>query len=85
MSILTLSEAKDHLRVTNTSEDTKIQAYIDAAEEHIEKYLNNDNFPEEPSIKQAARILIKDMYEQTMDSYAAAERLLHPHRVGLGI
>ena len=40
MSITTLVEAKAHLRVTHSSEDTLIQIYIDAAEENASEYLN---------------------------------------------
>jgi hypothetical protein len=32
MSVLTLDEAKDHLRITSTEEDDKLQGFIDAAE-----------------------------------------------------
>lgn len=40
MSITTLSEAKLHLRVDHSDEDTLIQVYLDAAELSVANYLN---------------------------------------------
>ena len=40
MSITTLAEAKLHLRVSHTSEDSLIQIYLNAAEANVEDFLN---------------------------------------------
>ena len=39
MSLVTLSQAKQHLRVDDTHEDALIQLYIDAAEQSTADYL----------------------------------------------
>jgi hypothetical protein len=39
MSITTLAEAKLHLRVDGTAEDSNIQIYLNAAEKSISNYL----------------------------------------------
>ena len=36
--VVTLAEAKAHLRVTSSSEDAVIQGYLDAAHQHVEDY-----------------------------------------------
>ena len=42
MSIVTLAQAKLHLRVDGTDEDTLIQVYLNAAERSIANYLNRE-------------------------------------------
>ena len=42
MSIVTLAQAKLHLKVDDTEEDTLIQIYLDAAERSIANYLNRE-------------------------------------------
>ncbi len=42
---VTLTEAKNYLRVTNTQDDTKITSQITAARSIAEKYLNRDILP----------------------------------------
>lgn len=42
MSIVTLAQAKLHLRVDHSDEDTLIQVYLDAAEQSIANYLNRN-------------------------------------------
>jgi hypothetical protein len=67
---ITLQEAKDHLRVTGSVEDTKIQGYIDAADDHILNYLNAATFLDDSpvvypsSVKQAACIIVAAFYVQ---------------------
>lgn len=92
MSEVTLSEAKLHLRVTHTDEDTLIQAYIDAAEDYVGVLLNQVNYTTTPSIKAAVLLTISDLYEnregageKDIKENPAVMRLLHPHRQEIGI
>lgn len=99
MGIVTLDEAKKHLKVDQDSEDTLITRLIQAAEESIEKYIQctipNKNLPTPnvpASIKQAALLIISDLYENrgaNMDvelkinpSFAW---LLDPYRKNMGM
>lgn len=99
MSILTLAEAKIHLRVDQSTEDTTIQIYIDAATEYVENFLNRQvpGMNESPqyipsSIKSAALLIVGDLYEnregageKDIKENPAVMRLLYPYRVGIGI
>lgn len=92
MALVTLEEAKAHLRVTHTDEDTRISAIIDAAEKHIKNFLNQDQIPMEPDVKQAALLYIGDFYEnreatteKDLKENRAAKNLLFPYRVNMGI
>lgn len=99
MAIVSLSEAKDHLRVNQTTEDTLIQLYIDAASDYVREYLNGEIKGELDSpvstpaaIKAAALLLIGDLYENReaggvdeIKRNPAVGALLYPYRVRLGI
>lgn len=99
-NVVTLTEAKAHLRVTDTSEDTIIQTYMEAAVEQVRNFLNQD-IPGEGdspaavpfSIKAAALLIIGGLFEnresiilgQTVLDNPAVMNLLYPHRVDIGI
>lgn len=92
MSIVTRSEAKLHLRVDQTVDDSLIDLYIKAAEEYIGRFLNTANFQNSSSIKAAALLIVGDLYEnregageKVIVENPAVMRLLYPYRVGLGI
>lgn len=99
LNILTLTEIKSHLRIDQSAEDVLLQIYLEAAEDHIEKYLNQPIIGKADSpistpaaIKAAALLLIADMYEnreaageKDLKENPAVNRLLHPYRVGIGI
>lgn len=99
MAIVTLTEAKLHLKVDQTSEDALIGLHIAAAEEMIEKYINctipNKNLPTPnppASIKAAALLIISDLYENRdgateieLKENPAITRLLFPYRKNMGI
>lgn len=100
MSILTLTEAKLHLRVDGSAEDALIQDCIDAADDHIAQYLGRSvpwvDATSQPvaipaSVKQAAKLLVGDYYANResqgdkMERNAAADYLLHFYRVGIGV
>lgn len=90
--MITLSEAKQHLRVDINEDDLLIGRLIDAATAAVLDYLNLDdgfdsNGMPEP-VKAATLLLIGDLYEHRErqadrqlyrnDTY---ERLLNPYRV----
>lgn len=90
--VVSLAEAKAHLRITDTSEDTILQLYINAAHDYIANYLNNANFQDAPSIKAAALLLIGDLFEnreaqsdRVLNENKAVVRLLYPYRQQLGV
>lgn len=92
MAIVTLTEAKNHLRVDGTGEDTIIQLYINAAEDHISKLLNDSNPPTTGSIKAAVLLIIGDLYEnregasvKEVKANPAVLNLLHLYRKDLGV
>ncbi len=88
--MITLDQAKAHLRITHNDEDAAIQAMIDAAEAAALDYLNLDAFDSNgtPSPVQAAILLqVGDLYENRerqadRQLYASLtyERLLNPYR-----
>lgn len=92
MSIVTLSEAKMHLRVDQTTEDALIELYIEAAEDYIQNYLNKPSVPQVAGIKAAALLIIGGLYEnresvgeREIKENPAVVSLLHPYREDLGI
>jgi uncharacterized phage protein (predicted DNA packaging) len=99
MAIITLTEAKDHLRVQESDEDALISLYIEAAEAEIKNYINRDipivsgTSSKLPApIKAAALLLVSDLFEnrdgaadKIMNENPAIKRLLYPYRDRLGI
>lgn len=99
--ILTLEEAKAHLRTDSDADDLLIQDCIDAAEDHIAQYLgrsvpwtDDDGVEVEipASVKQAAKLLVGGYYadreSQSTDAFhanPAVDRLLHFYRIGIGV
>jgi hypothetical protein len=98
--LITLEEAKLHLRVTNSSEDSLIGTFIEGVEEWITKFLNaaipgiTDSPPAPPSaIKCAALLMVADLYENRQAQVAGVQMyanpsaiaLLYPYRTEIGI
>lgn len=88
--MITLQQAKLHLRVDHDEEDTAIQAMIDAAEAAALDYLNLAGFIGDTPAPVAAAVLLQvgDLYanrERQADRQLYAnqtyERLLNPYRV----
>lgn len=69
--MLTLDEAKAHLRVDGTDDDTLIQGFVDAAQEYIEAIItptaDDGEEPVVPAVtetqRQACRLLVGHWYE----------------------
>lgn len=97
--VVTLSEAKLHLRVTGTSEDSLISLLIQAATDRVENFINQqipgayDSPVSTPaSIKAAVLLMVGDMFEnreaggeKTYNINPTVKALLYPYRVELGI
>lgn len=98
---VTLAQAKSHLRVTQSSEDSTIQIYISAASQTIRNFLNLRLLPGEgqPSpnipadIQAAALLIIGGMYETRSDKIIGERlaenpslmNLLMPYRARMGV
>ena len=62
--MITLTEAKAHLRVSGDDDDTEITAMIDTAEAHVENFLGAPVATPAPApIKSAALLCVADLYE----------------------
>ncbi len=93
MAVVTLAEAKAHLRVDQSAEDSTIQIYVDAADDYICNFLNQSPPPQSASIKAAALLLVGDMYQNresqivgaSVAENVAVKNLLYPYRVEIGI
>lgn len=92
MAIISLSEAKSHLRVDQSSEDTLIQLYIDAASDYIGNFLNNSSFSHSPSIRAACLLIVADLYEnreasgeKDLKPNQTVTNLLFPYRKRMGL
>ena len=92
MSYVTLSEAKQHLRIDHNDEDSLITIYIEAAELNACQYLNLEELPQELAIKAAILLLVGDFYEhreaateKELYRNHAVDSLLYPYRQEIGI
>lgn len=100
-AIVSRSEAKIHLRVDGTTEDTYIDQLIDAAESYVSEYLNRplspwtEDSPVPPtpvSVKQAILLVVGDLYanregvgDKTYNVNPTVQNLLHFHRIEIGM
>lgn len=89
---ISLAEAKEHLRITHSNEDTVLAIYIAAADDHIANYLNKSPFMKTSATKAAALLIVGDLYEnreaQSDKDYKinpTVENLLFPYRIDMGI
>ena len=91
-ALISIEEAKEHLRITHANEDVVLQLYIDAADIQIENYLNSSNPPKNAAVKAAALLLVGTMYEnreahteKDLKDNPAVDSLLFPYRKGMGM
>jgi uncharacterized phage protein (predicted DNA packaging) len=92
MAIVTLEQAKSHCRVTHDFEDSVIELCMEAADDYIKDFLNRETVPNRSKVKQAALMIIHDLYNnrgaQTAEKQyknSAVDALLYPLRRGIGI
>lgn len=100
MSVITLSEAKGFLDVIHSSDDTKLQLLLDAAEDEARAFMNRDdliewntnintNDPVPASVKIGVLLLLQANYQATPDDAdklrKAAEVKLMPYRLEMGV
>lgn len=73
--MITIADAKQHLRVMHDLEDDLIQLYMDAAAGHVAAYLGDDLPDPMPEPIQAAVLLLTaDLY---VNRERQADRILH--------
>lgn len=88
MSKTSLPTAKAHLRVTASDEDSLIGLYVDAAEEHAEKWCDREfGTPLPYSVTAAVLLIVGGLYENResllptqLNANPAVEALLQPFR-----
>lgn len=93
MSVISLSDAKSFLDVIHSSDDTKLQNLLEAAEDEAAKFLNVaslDEWTELPySIYIGVLLLLQANYQAMPDDISklrsAAESKLMPYRVEMGV
>ncbi len=86
--MLTLTQARDHLRVDNADEDMLIVDLIGVAEAAVCDYLGTTELPNAAPVQAAALLLIGSLYEnretlseRPLSENRLFERLLGPYRV----
>ncbi len=100
MDVVTLPQAKLHLRVTQSNEDDAITMYLKAATAYIRNFLNGwlpgetcSPFIIPDDVKAAALLLIGGMYEtrssviigSSVEANPTVMNLLMPYRKKMGI
>mgnify|MGYP001465328213 CR=1 FL=1 len=88
IQMLTLTQAREHLRVDHDAEDMLIVDLIGAAEAAVLAYLGTDTLPNAAPVQAAALLLIGSLYEnretlseRPLHENRLFERLLAPYRV----
>lgn len=81
--LVTLEEAKQHLRVDSDDEDTLIQAYVNAAEQYCLDVCNRTDVPEgaELVFKQATLLVVGQWHRNRMSVSAGGMGGEMPHTV----
>ena len=99
MSIVTLAEAKLHLRVDGADEDTLIQTYLDAAESAAAQYLNRALYASDVGTDATGLVMTKDIKvavllqvgafyadrEDMSEMPTGSRVLLNPYRIEMGV
>lgn len=86
MSLVSLELAKQHLRVDHDVEDELIQAYIDSAEDQVNRYLDREEpyetYP--PAVVGAVLLLVGALYDHR-EAIIVDSRELHEHPAVLAL
>ena len=99
MSIVTLAEAKLHLRVDGADEDALIQTYLDAAEAAAQQYLNRALYETSAGTDTTGLVMTKDVKvavllqvgafyadrEDMSEMPTGSRVLLNPYRIETGV
>lgn len=99
MSIVTLAEAKLHLRVDGADEDALIQTYLDAAEAAAAQYLNRALYASDVGADTTGLVITKDVKvavllqvgafyadrEDLVEMPTGSRVLLNPYRIEMGV
>ena len=99
MSIVTLAEAKLHLRVDGADEDTLLQTYLDAAEAAAAQYLNRALYASDVGTDTTGLVMTKDIKvavllqvgafyadrEDMIEMPTGSRVLLNPYRIEMGV
>ena len=99
MSIVTLAEAKLHLRVDGSDEDDLIQTYLDAAEAAAAQYLNRALYATSAGTDETGLVMTKDIKvavllqagafyanrEDSAEMPTGSRVLLNPYRLEMGV
>lgn len=93
MSVVTLQQLKDDLRITDDDSDTILQTLLDGAEAEARSFCNapaDTTMFTEPDVVVAVFLLVRSKYDledaRDMERYrSVAETLLQPHRILIGI
>lgn len=101
MSITTLAEAKLHLRVDSSAEDSAIQIYLNGAEKSIENYLARSLYATSAgddetglvmndAVKSAILLQTAMIYENrnakdSVEMPYVVKWILDPYRLGMGV
>lgn len=93
-AIVSLEEARAHVRAEGQEDDAMLQIYIDAAIDRVIQFIGRPIPESEPAgIKAAVLLYVGDLYEHREAQVAGnpitanptADALLWPYRTGLGI
>ncbi|HQQ71755.1 MAG TPA: head-tail connector protein [Alicycliphilus sp.] len=76
--MLTLQDAKEHIRVDDYFEDVLIARLIDAAQAAVLDYLGTETLPEAAPVRAACLMLLGSLYE---NRETLSERPLHENRL----
>ena len=86
--MLTLQDAKEHLRVDDHYEDVLIARLIDVAHAAVTDYLGTEELPDAAPVHAACLMLVGSLYEnretlseRPLHENRLYERLLAPYRV----
>lgn len=90
MSIIQIAAVKESLRIIHNGDDAELQRQIDSAESEIRRMLNLDKMTGFPELHAAVCLLVRSRFDEADSAEiarlrSAAETLVWPYRVGMGV